>query len=371
MGSSQSKPEFVTVLAEKHVKVGQPVTLRCEANTEDFIATWEKKGQKFNCVQDKHEIKQTGKTCSLKIINAQEEDEGFYTLNLTNYAGSVSCSAMVTVELNEWRTVQWNEDPMINKLKTFKTGNDKVRELRFLLLGPVGAGKSSTINTIRTIFERRQFVNCLAAGGMSKSYTIYYEKYSMEKDGQFPFAFNDIMGVEKDEGVLENDIISALKGHIKEGYTFNFMHSLSEGSKYYRENPTLNDKIHCLVNVVPADNLAIIPDKTVKKMKAVRDAASKLGMPQVVFLTKVDDTHQKTQINLRNVYKSKKIRDKMRECSNLLGVPTNCIFPVCNYHEKTGINEDINCLMLDALTQIVDWANDYVVKCSNKQTHVE
>ena len=41
----------------------------------------------------------------------------------------------------------------------------------------------------------------------------------MGKDGLFPFAFSDIMGLEEHGGVLENDIISALKGHIKEGYT--------------------------------------------------------------------------------------------------------------------------------------------------------
>ncbi|KAL6485190.1 hypothetical protein MHYP_G00072350 [Metynnis hypsauchen] len=371
MGSSQSKPEFATVLADKQVKYKETVILRCEANTEDFTSTWEKNGRRLYCVQDKHEMKQTGKTCSLKIVNAQEEDAGQYTLNLTNYAGSVSCSAMVTVELNEWRTVQWKEDPMIHKLKTFKIGSDEVSELRFLLLGPVGVGKSSTINTIRTIFERRQFVNCLAATGSSTSHTICYEKYSMEKNGQFPFAFSDIMGVEEHRGVLEVDIISALKGHIKEGYTFNSEHSLSEGNQYYLKNPTLNDKIHCLVNVIHADRVSLISHNTIKKMKVVREAASKIGLPQVVFLTHVDRACPTTKDNLRNVYKSKRVREKMHECSNILSVPTNCIFPVCNYHEGTGINEDINCLMLDALTQIVDWANDYVVKCSNKQTLVE
>lgn len=130
------------------------------------------------------------------------------------------------------------------------------------------------------------------------------------------------------------------------------------------------------------------------------------GLPQVVLLTRVDRECSITKDNLRNVYKSKKIRNKVsilasmslcgclwrdsqlvhcdwpinncscqpiqvRECSNLLGVPANCIFPVSNYHEETGINEDINCLMLDALSQMVDWANDFVVQCSSTETHVE
>ncbi|KAL7881336.1 hypothetical protein AOLI_G00081840 [Acnodon oligacanthus] len=218
MGSFQSKPEFVTVLANKHVKLGETVTLRCEANTKYCIATWEKNGRRLYCVQDKHVITQTGKTCSLKIVNAQEADQGTYTLNLTNSAGSVTRSVEVLVELNAWTTVQWKEDPMINKLKTFKIGNADVRKLHFLLFGPTGGGKSSLINTIKSIFEGRQFINYLTAPVTSDIETLYFEKYSVEKDGLFPFAFSEIMAIQKSEGVLENDVISALKGHMKEGY---------------------------------------------------------------------------------------------------------------------------------------------------------
>ncbi|KAL6485189.1 hypothetical protein MHYP_G00072340 [Metynnis hypsauchen] len=373
MGSSQTKPEFLTVLAEKQVEFGQTVTLQCETNTEALIPTWEKNGQKLECVEGKHKTVQTGKMCILEIANAQEGDEGNYTLTLHNKEGTASCSAMVTVELSEWRTVEWKQKPMIEKLRSFKIANDKVSELRFLLYGPVGAGKSSVINTIKSIFERRQFINCLAAAESSKSHTIYYQKYSVAQGKFFPFAFNDIMGVEKEkcEGVLTDDIISALKGHVKEDYQFFSTHPLSKDSTYYLTNPSLSDMMHCLVNVIPADKLALIKGDFIRKMKAVRQAASRMGMPQVVFLTRVDRACPMTKANLRNIYKSKKIRDKMRKCSNLLGIPTNCIFPVGNYHEETGMNEDINCLMLDALTKIVDWANDYVVKCSNKQVHVE
>ncbi|KAL6485191.1 hypothetical protein MHYP_G00072360 [Metynnis hypsauchen] len=367
MGSSQSTPGFVTILADKRVELGQTIILRCEADIEEFTATWEKNKQRLECVQDKHTIRQIGTKCILEIVNAQEGDEGFYTLNLINGAGSVSCSATVTVELNEWRTLQWKQGPMISKLKSFKISNYKVSELRFLLYGPVGAGKSSIINTIKTIFEGRQFINCLAAAESSQSHTIYYQKYSVAQGELLPFAFNDIMGIEKEkcEGVLTDDIISALKGHVIEDYTFNSKHPLSEGNKHYRHNPTLNDKMHCLVNVIPADKLTLIKDDFIERMKAVRAVASKMGMPQVVFLTRVDRACPMTRDNLRDVYKSKKTREIMRNCSNALGVPANCIFPVCNYHEETGINEDINCLMLDALTQIVHWANDYVVKCAN------
>ncbi|KAL6488187.1 hypothetical protein MHYP_G00019280 [Metynnis hypsauchen] len=374
MGFSQSKPEFVTVFADKHVKVGEDIVLHCEANTVELTGIWEKNGVKLNCVEDKTFMTQAGRSFFLKIRNAEEADEGKYTLILRNECDWTSRSAMVTVELNEWRRVEWNQDGVIDALETFKISNKKVDALRFLLYGPIGAGKSSTINTIKTVFEGRLFVNCLATSEIthSKSQSLYYEKCEIGKDGLFPFTFNDVKGlVKEDSGVHAKDIISALKGHVKEGYAFNPEIPLSENSKYYLRDPGLNDQMHCLVNIIPADTISMIKDDYIKKMKEVREEASRMGLPQVIFMTRVDRACPLTKTDLRNVYKSKKIREKMRECSVGLGVPMNCIFPVWNYHEETEIKEEINCLMLHALTKIVHFADDYIVKCSDQEASLE
>ncbi|XP_060785219.1 interferon-induced protein 44-like [Neoarius graeffei] len=367
MGSSPTKPEFVTVLAEKDVEIGDCVTLRCEANTEDVTASWEKDGYKLACVEGKHVVRKIGAKCVLEIVNAQATDEGKYTINLSNTGGSASCSALVRVKIKEWRTVQWSQDKRLNSLKTFKVCNE-VQKLHFLLYGPVGAGKSSTINTIRSIFEGRQFVNCLAAADANTSHTLKYEQFTFEnEEGSFPFTFSDIMGAEAGGGVHTEDVILALKGHMKEGYLFNSAAPLSESNLYYNQNPSLSDQMHCLVFITPGDRLSMMDKDLLQKFKRVRETASRMGMPQVVFMTRVDRACQLTKENLRNIYKSKKINQKMDECSNLLHVPVNCIFPVLNYHEETHMNEDINCLMLDALIQIINWANDYVVKSSKNQ----
>ncbi|XP_047671055.1 interferon-induced protein 44-like isoform X2 [Tachysurus fulvidraco] len=270
--------------------------------------------------------------------------------------------------IKEWRTVEWKQERMLKSLKTFKICNE-VKELQFLVCGPVGAGMSSTINTIRSIFEGRQFIDCLAAAGSTTSHTLRYERYQIaNEEGSFPFVFNDIMGAETDlnKGVLNEDIISALKGHIKEGYTFIDKTPLSESSHYYNKNPTLSDQMHCLVFVMPADTISTQDEKFMQKMKSVMKEASSMGIPQVVFMTRVDLACPIPKEKLQNVYKSKKIKDNMQKCSNELGVPVNRIFPVLNYHEQIDMNEDINCLMLNALTKIIHFANDYVL---NKSSH--
>uniref|UniRef100_A0A3B1IFB2 Interferon-induced protein 44-like n=1 Tax=Astyanax mexicanus TaxID=7994 RepID=A0A3B1IFB2_ASTMX len=194
---------------------------------------------------------------------------------------------------------------------------------------------------------------------------LQYEKYNV---GDVPFTFYDVMGLEKGQskGVDTNDVISALKGHISKDYTFKPLDPIDEANRYYIPNPTLNDQIHCLVSVIPADKISMMDDEVIQKMKEIRAAASKLGIPQVVFMTRVDKVCEMTEKDITKLYQSRKIKEKMMECSNRLGVTMNCIFPVKNYSEETKANEKLNCLMLEALTQIVHSANDFVKKNSNQ-----
>ena len=53
----------------------------------------------------------------------------------------------------------------------------------------------------------------------------------------------------------------------------------------------------------------------------------------------------------------------MENCSIKFGVPMTCIYPVKNYHEEGNhVDEKMDRLILDALQNMVDYANDYVTK---------
>ncbi|KAL6473379.1 hypothetical protein MHYP_G00169400 [Metynnis hypsauchen] len=264
--------------------------------------------------------------------------------------------------MRRWREIPQTQREMLAYLRSYTICNE-VTELRILLHGPVGAGKSSTINTIKSIFEEQPFVNCVVATETTASHTIDFQKFSIgsEKSGRAPIAFYDVMGLEEGQaqGVHTDDIIKALKGHIRDGYEFQRT-PISEDSDYYIKDPTLNDKIHCLVSVLPADNLRLTSDAVIDKMRIIRREASALGIPQMVLMTRVDKTCDIVNKCLNMIYESRKIKGKMQECSNKLGVPMNCIFPVQNYFEETQLRPDINCLMLDALIQLVHSASDFV-----------
>ncbi|XP_076838594.1 interferon-induced protein 44-like [Brachyhypopomus gauderio] len=263
-----------------------------------------------------------------------------------------------------WRPVTWNKDQMLDKLKKFQLRTANVTQLRILLHGPVGAGKSSFINSISNALRGCNTAAALASSRSGTSFTLKYKTHRIKKglSGSYPFVFNDIMGLEVENGIDNDDINSILQGHIKEDYTFNPVSSIEKkkDNKYYNDNPSLNDKVHCLVSVLPADSISLIPEEVIQKLKTVREKARDLDIPQVVVMSMVDSACPIVQKYLTKVYHSKKIKEKMQECSNRVGVPMNCIFPVQNYHEQITNNTDMDVLLLMALTNIINFANDYV-----------
>ncbi|XP_062411573.1 interferon-induced protein 44-like [Sardina pilchardus] len=365
MGTTPSAP----TLQDQCVKRGQSIQFSWRANTGVY-AKWMKDGKtlvnggRISIYQSEDYMDFT-----LTIRDAKNEDEGKYTLELWNSKDRASGSATIKVlEYDvDWRTVNWKGNENIKKaLRELHPSNPNVKHLRFLLHGPVGAGKSSVINSINCAFQGRINVNALVATTAGKSYTKVYKTHPIkDKDGkELPFVFNDIMGQENEEsaGASTADIISALNGHIREGYTFNPVSALSESDKYYNISPSLNDKIHCLVSVIPADKISLLDDTSgvIVKMRDVREAANDLEILQVVFMTHVDKCCPLVKEDLKHIYSSKKIKQAMEHCSIKLGVPMNCIFPVKNYSEENRVNEEIDCLILDGLNQIVDFANYYL-----------
>ncbi|XP_036413174.1 interferon-induced protein 44-like [Colossoma macropomum] len=256
---------------------------------------------------------------------------------------------------------------LLKKLKEFQVSTRDVKCLRILLHGPIGAGKSSLINSLNNVLQNRNACVALVdtAAGKSYSFTTQFRYHSLKKDrpGTFyPFALADIMGLEpgQSKGAHTDDIISILHGHIKSGYTCNPASPIDKKHENYNHLPSLKDRVHCLVSVLPADNMSLISEEVIQKMKQVRVKARDLGIPQVVIMTMVDKACPLTKANLKKIYTSKKIKEKMQECSNRLGVPMNCIFPVKNYSEEVTNDMEMDILILMAATNIIMFANDYV-----------
>ncbi|XP_063074537.1 interferon-induced protein 44-like [Engraulis encrasicolus] len=258
---------------------------------------------------------------------------------------------------------------ILEELSDFKIANQDVRQLHILVHGPIAAGKSSFISSIASVFKGRMVQKALAeAAECDHSFTKKFSTGKLrDKDGKvLPFVISDIMGLQGAEaaGARTDDLVMALEGHLKSGYCFNPVGSVQKEDTFYNSCPNLNDKVHCLVSVLPGDKIGLMETEQVhtviRKLREIRKKASELKIPQVVVMTMVDKACPEVSKDLKMIYRSKKIKEKMLECQNKLGVPMNYIYPVKNYSEEGELNNDVDTLLLYALKNILNFANDHV-----------
>uniref|UniRef100_A0A8D0D573 G domain-containing protein n=1 Tax=Sander lucioperca TaxID=283035 RepID=A0A8D0D573_SANLU len=259
----------------------------------------------------------------------------------------------------------------LQHVKDYKPQTDG-QLLRILLHGQIAAGKSSFINSVQGVIKGRVSKDAGAANSGS-SHTKRYKTYRIRKDGQntfCSFGLNDTMGLECNSNrrrkVSVKDIKRVMKGRVRDGYTFNPESKILKEDRYYNAAPTANDKVHVLVCVVDASRVHLMSPKAIETLQDIREEASDLDIPQVAIFTKIDLICPEIKKDLRNVYRSKILKEKMEEFSAEVGIPIDCIFAVKNYHEENDFNSETYTLILSALKHIITFGDDCINMGSNR-----
>uniref|UniRef100_A0A287A472 Interferon induced protein 44 like n=2 Tax=Sus scrofa TaxID=9823 RepID=A0A287A472_PIG len=243
---------------------------------------------------------------------------------------------------------------LLAELRAYRPYADLVSEIRILLLGPVGSGKSSFFNSVKSIF-RGHLTRQAIVGSDISTITEKYRIYSIkdEKDGKsLPFMLCDSMGLNEKDGVglCVDDIPHILKGCMPDRYQH----------PTFITSPSLNHRIHCVAYVFDINSIDNLSFQMLAKVKQVQKEVLKCGVSQVALLTKVNNCNGVLQDNFLQMSESMIYKSQVRDVNMMLGIPKSNILVVENYASEREMDPLQDILILSALKQMTRAADDFL-----------
>ncbi|XP_045157605.2 interferon-induced protein 44-like isoform X1 [Mercenaria mercenaria] len=292
---------------------------------------------------------------------------------LTFATGGRSLKDMDTLYETPWRkTVNWNnifetlaelkeEVEKYEPLGDLLTDEVQFPKVNILLLGGVGAGKSSVFNTFNSIFRGKIF-NVARSGSAEHSLTTKFTRYPIMSTSRKPpmplkFRVCDIRGLEQDHLMTKENMRYILEGNIADKFPFDPSGNLSADMPGFNKYPALDEKIHCVALVQDAtivDAMQDLSPEVTGNIKEMQTVMNGLEIPQVVILTKIDSICETTKNNIANAFYSPKVEKCVANVSKVLGLPRNCIFPMKNYETEYQLDANIDVMGLLTLKGILN-----------------
>ncbi|XP_032808499.1 interferon-induced protein 44-like isoform X4 [Petromyzon marinus] len=268
-----------------------------------------------------------------------------------------------------WRNVSWTEEKreqLMRDVCSHTTQDARVKAPRVLLLGQVGAGKSSFFNSLDTVFAGHVTTRA-AAGSSGSSLTSRFRTYQLfaGRGGKpVPVQLCDTMGMEEGPGtgIDPEDVVSVLQGHVPDRYQFNPVASIERSYPGYIQEPELAQRVHCLVFVIDAGKVAVMSERMQAKLQLIRSKANKMGIPQLILLTKVDEACPLVEEDIQNIYRSQYIKEKVVEVASHLGMPVSSVLPIKNYAVQLEPDTSSDILLLMALLQMLRYVDDFLME---------
>lgn len=274
---------------------------------------------------------------------------------------------------NPWRTTpEWNAEyfeNLMSEVNNFGPPEEvQVSQSKILIIGPVGAGKSSFFNTIASVF-RGHVTGQAPSGCAEHSITSKFRMYQVRTSSRKTLNFRlcDTRGLEETQGIDAHDIVYLLEGNVPDGYQFNPSLPISQEIAGFKKNPTLKDRIHCVCIVIDGSTAGVLPEKLLEKIKAIQTKMNVRCVPQRVLLTKVDKICPMVEADTAQVFKSEAIFEQVNKISQILGIPRSHVLPMKNYEKEVDLNESTNILALLTLRQILRATEDYMFDFLDEQ----
>ncbi|XP_034306896.2 interferon-induced protein 44 [Magallana gigas] len=238
----------------------------------------------------------------------------------------------------------------------------KISEVNILLIGQVGAGKSSFLNTINSIFKGG-ISSRACTGSAESSLTKSFEKFRVRDPSTkkyLRFWICDTRGVEEGLSIKSDDLGFILDGNLPNHYTFNPVEKASTKTPGFVKEPTVKDRIHVVVFVLDGSTLDVLSEGVVSKLKDIKNLVVDRGVPQLAFLTKMDKICETVNKDVSKMFTSSAVEDTVNKTADIIAIPRSHVLPVKNYEKETQLKTDINILALTALRQALMFADDFL-----------
>ncbi|XP_058394351.1 interferon-induced protein 44-like isoform X2 [Diceros bicornis minor] len=253
---------------------------------------------------------------------------------------------------------------LLAELRAYKPCAGLVSEIRILLLGPVGSGKSSFFNSVKSVFQGH-VTRQATVGSDDTSITELYRIYSLKdgKDGNsLPFVLCDSMGLDEEEGVglCMDDIPYILKGCVPDRYQFSPHKPITPRHPAFITSPSLKDRIHCVAYVLDINSVNNLSSKMVAKFKQIHKEVLNFGIAYVALLTKVNNYDEVLQDDFLNMNQSTTSQSQIMNVNKMLNIPISNILMVENYASECQLNPLKDILILSVLRQMLRAADDFL-----------
>ncbi|XP_065936897.1 interferon-induced protein 44-like [Magallana gigas] len=238
----------------------------------------------------------------------------------------------------------------------------KIPEVNILLIGPVGAGKSSFINTINTIFKGKMSSRA-CTGSAEISLTQKFYKFRVRDPTtkkHLCFRICDTRGVEDGVSINSEDISFLLDGNLPNHYTFQLDSEASTERTGFVEEPTVREKMHVVGFVLDGSSLDVLSEGVVSKLKEIKRIVVDRSIPHLVFLTKIDKLCKLVEKDVSKMFVSRVVEDAVNNAAEVMALPRSQVLPVKNYEKEIALDTDINILALTALRKSLEFADDFL-----------
>ena len=254
--------------------------------------------------------------------------------------------------------LQWTEDQLQRERDTLRNVQPTNSfPFNILLVGLVGAGKSSFINTVFTALTGK-IKDLSFTAKVDVSVTTSLCRYSLQEK-QCPVVLLDTMGFEQDSersGLCTRDVEYMLDGHIKVGYKFKANEPIGIGSPYFNTKPEDKDKVHTVAFVVNATNVeSYVPDVFIKVQEVCRQADNR-KIRWAFIMTHIDKACPCVSGDVTTVFDSDTIKDFISVIDARFGAKSSNVFLIQNYVSENKAGLPMNILALRTLNGITQLA---------------